>query len=243
MEPEVTRRGFLNKAGSAAAVAGVGAALTAGAVQAAEDKKIEDKKIKVLGICCSPRIGKSTATVLKACLDAAREVSPNIETEMIELGGLKIPGEVAAGVKLAEGEKDDFPALAPKLTEPHVAAIIFGTPVYFGNMSYLCKAFLDRCIIFKQKSLLGNKVAGVVAVGGGRNGGQELTIRSVQAALMSQQMIVVGDAPPTGHWGGTVWAGAGGPKADVTADEQGMATVKNLGRRVAEVALLLAKAL
>jgi hypothetical protein len=126
MEPEVTRRGFLGKAGSAAAVAGVGAALTAGPVQAAEDKKIdkkiEDKKIKVLAICCSPRQGKSTATVLKACLEAAQAVSPNIETELIELGGLKIPGEVAAGVKLAEGEKDDFPAFAPKLTEPHVAA-------------------------------------------------------------------------------------------------------------------------
>jgi hypothetical protein len=61
---------------------------------------------------------------------------------------------------------------------------------------------------------------------------------------MSQQMIVVGDAPPTSHWGGTVWSGADAVKAsptlDVTRDEPGMATVKNLGRRVAEMALRLA---
>ena len=60
---------------------------------------------------------------------------------------------------------------------------------------------------------------------------------------MSQQMIVVGHAPPTGHWGGTVWAGnpaiAGSPTGDIARDESGVATVKNLGRRVAEIALRL----
>ena len=57
---------------------------------------------------------------------------------------------------------------------------------------------------------------------------------------MSQQMIVVGDAPPTGHWGGTLWAGnpevTAGATPDITRDKQGMDTAKNLGRRVAELA-------
>ena len=60
---------------------------------------------------------------------------------------------------------------------------------------------------------------------------------------MSQQMIVVGDAPPTGHWGGTVWGGnpavSAGPTPDIARDVEGIATVKNLGRRVAEMALRL----
>jgi multimeric flavodoxin WrbA len=149
---------------------------------------------------------------------------------------------------LEPGERDDFPALVPKLSEPAVAGIILGTPVYFGNMSYLCKAFLDRCIVFHKEKPLANKVAGVLAVGGARNGGVELTVRSVQASLMSQQMIVVGDALPTGHWGGTVWGGnpavAGnpaGPTPDITHDVEGIASVKNLGRRVAEMALRLAR--
>jgi multimeric flavodoxin WrbA len=125
-----------------------------------------------------------------------------------------------------------------------VAGIILGTPVYFGNMSYLCKTLLDRWIVFSKQKSLTNKVGGVLAVGGARNGGVELTVRSVQAALMSQQMIVVGDGVPTGHWGGTVWAGnpavASPAPADITRDEQGIATVKNLGRRVAELAVRLA---
>ena len=150
---------------------------------------------------------------------------------------------MAAGVALEPGERDDFPALAPKFSEPAVAGIILGTPVYFGNMSSLCKACLDRWIVFHKEKRLANKVGGVLAVGGGRNGGLELTIRSVQVALMSQQMIVVGDAPPTGHWGGTVWGGnpavSSGPTPDIARDAEGIATVKNLGRRVAEIALRL----
>jgi len=210
------------------------------ATAAAEEprKAAKGGAIKIIAVCCSPRKGKTTAASLKVCLEAAAAVDPKIETELIELAGMRIPGQVAAGIALAEGEKDDFPKLVPKLSDPSVAGIILGTPVYFGNMSALCKAFLDRWIVFrKNKFALQGKATGVVAVGGNRNGGQELTIRSVQVALMSHQMIVVGDAPPTAHWGATVWNSG---KGDVTQDEFGMATVKNLGRNVAAVALRLA---
>jgi multimeric flavodoxin WrbA len=199
--------------------------------------------IKILGVCCSPRKGKTTAAALRICLDAVKATDGRIEVELIELAGLRIPGEVAAGVALEPGERDDFPALVPKFSDPAVAGIILGTPVYFGNMSSLCKALLDRWIVFHKEKRFANKVGGVLAVGGGRNAGLELTIRSVQVALMSQQMIVVGDAPPTGHWGGTVWGGnpavSSGPTPDVARDTEGIATVKNLGRHVAEIALRL----
>ena len=178
------------------------------------------------------------------CLEAAKAVAPAIEVELVELAGLRIPGQLAAGLPLEPGERDDFPQVATKMLEPQVAGIVFGTPVYFGNMTYLCKALLDRCHLFHKDKKLANKVAGVLAVGGGRNCGVELTIRSVQVALMSQQMIVVGDAPPTSHWGGTIWSGNPavntGPVPDITRDE-GIASVKNLGRHVAELALRLAR--
>ncbi len=198
------------------------------------------RPIKILGICCSLRKGKTTAAALGICLEAVKAAGGRIEVELIELAGLKIPAQVAAGIDLAPGERDDFPGLLAKLSEPALAGIILGTPVYFGNMSSLCKAFLERCIVFHKSKLWANKVGGVLAVGGGRNGGQELTIRSVQVALMSQQMIVVGDAPPTGHWGGTLWSGNpavnSGAAPDIARDEAGAATAKNLGRRVAEIA-------
>ncbi len=237
MPSKVTRRRFLGSTGPAALL-GAGTALAA----VPEQVKLAaaPRPIKVLGICCSPRKGKTTAAALRICLDAVKAADGRIEVELIELAGLKIPGEVAAGVALEPGQRDDFPALAPRLSDPTVAGIILGTPVYFGNMSFLCKALLDRWIVFHKDKLLANKVGGVLAVGGGRNAGLELTIHSVQVALMSQQMIVVGDAPPTGHWGGTVWAGnpavAGGAAPDIARDEAGIATVKNLGRRVAEIA-------
>lgn len=241
MTAEVTRRNFLSAASTVAAGAAAGAALVAPSVEA--DEPAHPKPRKILGICCSLRKGKTTATALDVCLEAAKAVDPRIEVELIELAGLKIPAEPAAGLPLEPGQGDDFPPLAAKLADPAVAGIIFATPVYFGNMSSLCKAFLERCMVFHKTHGLGNKVAGVVAVGGGRNCGLELTVRSVQVSLMSQQMIVVGDAPPTAHWGGTVWAGAdavqASPTQDVTRDEPGMATVKNLGRRVADMVLRL----
>lgn len=232
MSSEDTRRAFLGKAGTAAAaVAGATAALAAATAESAQAKPI-----KIVGVCCSPRKGKSTAVSLQVCLQAAGAVGVNVQTELIELADLSIPGQLAAGVPLAPNQDDDFPGLVPKLADPKVAGIIIGTPVYFGNMSSLCKAFLDRCIALrKNKFALSGKVGGVLAVGGCRNGGQELTIRSVQTALMAQQMIIVGDGLPTGHCGATVWNDK--TVGDVTKDEFGMATAANLGRHVAEIAL------
>ena len=226
----VTRRGFV--AGSAAAIAA--AAGPAGA----SDAVASNDKVKIVAISCSPRKGKSTATALQVCLDAAREVSPRIETELIELAGLRINGNVAAGVPLEPGERDDFPSLVPRLKDPKVRGIIIGTPVYFGNMSSLCKAFLDRCIVLYQPDYAwSNKVAGVVAVGGTRNGGQEATIQSVQMSLFCQEMIVVGNTRPSSRLGGIVWSGVEG---GVLKDEFGMTTTKALGRHVAAVALQMA---
>ena len=154
---------------------------------------------------------------------------------MIELAGLKIPGGLAAGIPLEEVERDDFPMVAAKLSDPSLAAILVGTPVYFANMTSLCKAFIDRCgVLRKNNFALSGKVAGVVAVGGVRSGGQELVIQSVQASLFCHEMLVVGDGRPTGHFGARLWNDG---SDDISQDEFGVATAKNLGRHVAEVAL------
>ena len=114
---------------------------------------------------------------------------------------MKIDGSLAAGIPLEEGERDDFPELAARLSDPQLAGIIIGTPVYFGDMTSLCKAFLERCIHFRKEDFAwSNKVAGVVAVGGARNGGQELTIQSVQAVLLCHEMVVVGGGSRSRLW-------------------------------------------
>ncbi len=230
MERDLNRRRML---GAAGAVVAAGAVANASAAPAKDDNA---KATKIIAICCSPRKGKSTAAALKVCLAGAAEIQ-GVQTELIELAGLAIPGQVAAGVKLAPGEKDDFPALAPRLADPTVGGIIIGTPVYFGNMTSLCKAMIDRFITFRRAWALAGKVGGVLAVGGSRNGGQEMTIRSVQTALFAQEMILIGEGRPTSHCGATVWSGG---KKNVTDDELGMSLAKNLGKRVATLAMRLA---
>jgi multimeric flavodoxin WrbA len=229
----VTRRDFVRN--SVAAGAAVASVATAAGSQTAASL---EGPVKILGISTSHRQGKTTAAALGVCLEAVKEVSPRIETELIELAGLRIDGCVAAGVPLPEGERDDFPRLVPKLADPQVRGIILGTPVYFGNMSSLCRAFLERCIVLYQDQFaLRDKVAGVVAVGGTRNGGQEVTIQSVQISLFCNEMILVGNGHPGPRLGATVWSGAPG---GVLKDEFGMTTTKALGRRVAKVALRVA---
>jgi multimeric flavodoxin WrbA len=233
MTSKVDRRRFLRNAGTSIAAATAATATACASLAQAGQK---DKKLKIIGVACSPRQGKTTAAAVKVCLEAAQAVAPErIEVELIDLAGLRIPAQVAVGLPLEPGERDDFPKVADKLGETHVAGIIIGSPVYFCNMSALCKAFLDRCFSFRAKKFgLANKVAGVVAVGGVRNGGQEMTIQSIQAALMCQEMLVVGDGRPTAHTGATLWNSG---KDDISEDEFGLSTAKNLGRRVAEVAL------
>lgn len=199
------------------------------------DAVAQDRKaLKIVGISCSPRKGKTTAAALSVCLEAAKAVNPSVTTELIELAGRNIGVFDPADPKATQG---GFADLIPVLSDPNVGGMIVGTPVYFGNMTSLCKAFLDHCMAFRQqKFALGSKVAGIVAVGAARNGGQEMAIQSVHAALLCQEMIIVGDGRPTGHFGATL---VNDGNDSISSDEFGISTAKNLGRRVAEVALRL----
>ena len=148
------RRKFMNT-GVAAGAAVMG--LTAGAQAAAA------KPLTILGIACSPRQGKTTATSVKAALDAAAEVHASIKIDLIDLGRLTFSGWNGSG-KFAE---DDFSrVIMPKLKDPDLGALIIGSPVYFRNKSSLCMAFLERLgAVRKPRLLLADKVVGALSVG------------------------------------------------------------------------------
>lgn len=231
---EVSRRGFLHQVGVGAAMGAAVTAVSAQTAQAAE----AGTKIKIVGVATSLRKGKTTAAAVQRVLEAAKAVAPDrIDIELIELAGLKMPVEILVGGTLEPGERDDFPAIAEKLSAPEVAGIIIGTPTYFANMSSLCKAFLERWNVFRKDNFcLSNRIGGVLATGGSRDGGQELTIQSVQAALMAQEMIIIGDGRPSAHFGPVLW----NQGDDISQDEIGLKAADNLGRRVGEVALRMA---
>jgi len=128
--------------------------------------------------------------------------------------------------------EDDFASLIPTLADEDMVGMIIGTPVYFGMMTAQCKAFIDRCVMFRRNGwVFRNRVGGVLAVGGFRNGGQELTIQAVQAAMMCQDMICVSDGRPTAHFGATLYSKIEG---GIEQDEFGLQTARHLGRRVAD---------
>ncbi|MDA3786175.1 MAG: flavodoxin family protein [Deltaproteobacteria bacterium] len=197
--------------------------------------------MKIIGVAASARKNKSTYFLLEQCLNELKEsaeaAGKSLEVEAIDLAALRFHGCLACdtckkGVQCSQ--QDDFQELIPKLAAPVVGGIIVATPVYMGSMSSQAKAFLDRTVLFRRNGFMfKNKLGGVIAVGGSRNGGQELTIQAVHAAMMIHDMIIVGDGD---HFGGAGWANHPGGYQD---DATGIATAKNLGRRMAEVAALM----
>ena len=101
-----------------------------------------------------------------------------------------------------------------------------------GTMTSQTKAFIDRTVLHRRNGFLfRGKLGGVIAVGGSRNGGQELTCQAVHAAMMIHDMIIVGDG---GHFGGAAW---GNHPGGYTEDTTGIDTAKGLGERMVDIAL------
>lgn len=200
-------------------------ALGAAAVGAVPAVAAEKSPATLLGISCSPRAGKTTATAVQIALDAARVANPQLQTELIDLGGMTI-----GGWNGSELPQDDFQKILPKLKNPQLAGLIIASPVYFRTMSALCKAFLEQCGALRKPSLLlANKPVGTMAVGAYRNGGQELVLQELQAALLCHEMMVVGGRSPALQ-GATLLS----TKDDISGDETGISSARKLGQRVAE---------
>ena len=197
--------------------------------------------MKIIGVSASARENKSTYFLLEQCLNKSRRTAEtlgkSIDVELINLAPLKFNACIACG-KCKKGvlcsQEDDFQPLISKLADPEIVAIILATPVYMGCMSAQAKAFIDRTVLFRRNGFMfKNKLGGVIAVGGSRNGGQELTIQSVHAAMMIHDMIIVGDGD---HFGGAAW---GSHPDGYEGDETGITTAKNLGKRISEVACMM----
>jgi multimeric flavodoxin WrbA len=228
----MNRRRFL----TTGLVAGA-AAIPTGLSPAAE---LTRGKLRIIGVSCSPRKGKTTYRALEICLKAAEEVSKEIDTALIELADLDIrPCNACMECKkeLRCSIQDDFAGLIPVLADKKVAGMIIGTPVYFGMMTAQCKAFLDRCGMFRFNDwIFRNRVGGALAVGSMRNGGQEITLQAVRTVLLCHDMICVSEGKDTAHFGATLVSGGEG---GIEADSFGLKTARNLGRRVAELAVLV----
>lgn len=192
--------------------------------------------VKIIGLVGSLRKGKTCHKAMQLALESARTVDPAITTEIIELSGLNLDPYIAVNAKSSD-RPDDYPALSAKLTAPEVYGVLMASPVYMGIVSSPLKDLFERMVAFRRGGFpLRNKVGGAIAVGGGRNTGVELVVQQLLMFMISQGMVVVGDGKPGEHWGGTIQS----QKDELVNDEPSLATVRGVGKRVAEVALRLA---
>lgn len=114
-------------------------------------------------------------------------------------------------------------------------AVVVGSPVYWSNMSGEVKAFFDNWQFkfgvfpeFKMK----NKIGAAFTTGGQISSGKEITMLTILAAMLGNQMIVVSG-------GGAFGASATTEGESPGIDDKELAEAKALGRRVADVAKLI----
>jgi NAD(P)H dehydrogenase (quinone) len=114
-------------------------------------------------------------------------------------------------------------------------AVIVGSPVYFANMSGEVKTFFDnwslKFDLFKDRKMR-NKVGAAFSTGAFVSAGKEFTILGILAAMLNNQMIIVSGG---GGFGASATTGPDSPGVD----EKELASARDLGQRVAEVAAVV----
>jgi NAD(P)H dehydrogenase (quinone) len=110
-------------------------------------------------------------------------------------------------------------------------ALIVGSPVYWANMSGEVKTFFDNWQFkfgvfpdFKMK----DKIGAAFATGGQVSSGKEVTMLTILAAMLGNQMIIVSG-------GGAFGASATTEGDSPGIDDKEQADARALGQRVAEV--------
>jgi multimeric flavodoxin WrbA len=183
--------------------------------------------MKVVAINGSARKGGNTAILLGYVL---RELeAEGIETELVELSGMRVHGCLACRECSANKNrrcaqiKDDGNTLIEKMIEAD--GVLLGSPTYVTDVSAEIKALIDRaCMVSGANGGLFRRKAGagVVAV---RRAGAMHAFDTLNHFFLITEMIVPGST----YWN----IGIGREIGDVEKDEEGIRTMRNLGRNMA----------
>ena len=192
--------------------------------------KINSQRVnsmKVVAFNGSARKDGNTAILIEHVF---RELAKGeIETELVQLSGSKIHGCIAC-MKCFEN-KDRYCSVKDDIVNDCIEkmlnadGIILGSPTYFANVSTEMKALIDRAGMVSRANsdMLARKVgAAVVAV---RRAGAIHVFNSINHFFFIGQMIV----PGSSYWN----LGMGRQKGEVEKDDEGIQTMKNLGRNMA----------
>ena len=190
--------------------------------------------MKILGIVCSPRKGGNTEIMVEEALAAAREAAA--ETELFLVADKNIAPCDACGSCIKTGEcriKDDMQPLYKQIEAAD--GILFGTPVYFNNMTAQAKTIMDRLYVFHADKRLKGKVACPIVVTRRLGAGQ--TRNLIYGFIAGQKMIAIRAAVGYGREKGEVRQGVGANHGAMALEE-----AREVAQEVVEMIALLSKA-
>ncbi len=183
--------------------------------------------MKVLALNGSPRRNGNTEMLINTVF--AELQSEGIETETIQIGGNSLRGCLACG-KCFENkngrcaiETDMMNKVIAKMFEAD--GIIIGSPTYFANVTSEIKALIDRAGyvgIANDRAFRRKVGAAVVAV---RRAGSTDAFDAINKFFFIQEMIVPGSV----YWN----LGMGRAEGAVAGDEEGLNTMRVLGKNMA----------
>ena len=170
------------------------------------------ERIRILGICASPRRGNSLFLLQKS-LEAAQRLPyhKRIEIEQVDFKGLKMgPCTACEGCVKTKGEcviRDGFQGLRDQWVRADI--VLYSVPVYHLGIPGQLKCFIDRLGNSQRKaypvpSPRRLKVVGVITQGSHLFAGQELVI-----AFLHQHAVLLNCIPVSGD-GWESYLGAAG---------------------------------
>jgi multimeric flavodoxin WrbA len=190
---------------------------------------MEKARLKVVAFNGSARKGGNTAILLGYVL---RELEKEgIETELVEMSGAKIHGCLSC--RKCSVNKDHRCSQTGDMGNTyiekmeHADGVLLGSPTYVADVTPEIKALMDRaCLVSKANGgLFRHKVgAAVVAV---RRAGAMHAFDALNHFFLISEMIV----PGSSYWN----IGIGREIGDVEKDEEGILTMKTLGKNMAWV--------
>lgn len=184
--------------------------------------------MRVLGIVCSPRQQGNTEILVMEALKAVAEAGA--ETELVLVADKDIAPCDGCGACTENGickVKDDMQMIYRQLELAD--GVIFGTPVYFLNVSAQAKAVMDRTYaILGTRGLRGKVAAALVAV---RRVGAGQVLSLLYSYFNVHRMVIAGGGIGYGRGKGEVRQGVGGSPA-LSALEEARAVGRNVVRMV-----------
>jgi NAD(P)H dehydrogenase (quinone) len=179
----------------------------------------------LLAICSGETFADDSVSLVKV-LVAYHSLSGNTErmAEAVAEGIKTVPGTQVQLKRVGQVTADDLFS---------ADALVVGSPVYWSNMSGEVKTFFDnwqfKFGVFPELKMK-NKIGAAFATGGQVSSGKEVTMLTILAAMLGNQMIVVSG-------GGAFGASATTEGDSLGIDNKERADARELGRRVAEVAV------